>query len=479
MYMKKINLLITIASCMLLCALFALPSCDKMDDIQKKYVDRGEKNYLGIVDSIESYPGFGRVKLTWYINADPRIDQTIVYWNMRKDSVVLDFNRESPGLQKDSIILTDLPEGTSLFEFRNVNDEGETSLFSSASVTVWGPEFADGLPARSLIGFDYNYTASRYNLVLSPSAPGDSVIYSQIVYKTMQGLEKTIKINREVDSITLENFEDGGAFRFRTVFYLPEGIDTVYADYQEFKAPTAVSAKGVKLAINGSLDNQYFSRGGAAVSDADSLYEWNTDGDLNIYTFTGDGTLTLARTLPSAISRADFHYFFFYDADRFIGVDKDGRVFLLRDNGSGFDTLKTPSGGQYLGSGFHFMDYMPARGFFYTLTSSDGALRTWFAKNDATWDSPNGTTVGTGFTEYSSLALFNKQTLLAIDAEGRLWSFPISAKGAIGSKSRVGSGWNRFKKLVSVGTKLLAMEEDGDFYLFDDFNATDKFWIVD
>lgn len=478
MYMRKINFLIYVTFCFLGYTLFVLPSCDKMDDIQSKFVERGEQVYLGKVDSIEFYPGYGSVKLTWYVDADPRIDQTIIYWNMRKDSVVIDFNRTSPGLQKDSIVLEDLPEGTSLFEFRNVNDEGETSLYSSASVTVWGPEFADGLQSRGLTGFDYNYAELQYNLILTPSTAGDSVIYSQIVYKNTQGVEKTIKIDRAVDSVELNDFPDGGEFRLRTVFFLPQGIDTVYADYQKFTAPVAVSTSGVKLDLKGSMDNQYFNRKGATVNDADTLYEWNIDGDLSIYYFADDESLTLTRTLPSVISPNDYKYFFFYDANRFIGIDKNDYVYMLQDVGDKFEVLETPGGGAYLGSGFHFINYMPARGFFYTLTPADGSLRTWFAKNDATWDSPNGTTVGTGFTAYSPLVLFNKQTLLGVDSEGHLWSFPISAKGSIGSKRRIGSGWNRFKKLVSVGTKLLAMEEDGDFYLFDNFDAVDKFWIV-
>src|SRR5690606_12297077 len=107
-------------------------------------------------------PGFGRAKLTWYVGSDPKIDRTIIYWNMRQDSIVKEFARNTPGVQKDSIILDNLPEGSTLFEFRNMNNDGETSLYSSATVTVWGAEFGDGLRARSLNGFDFDYAQSTY-----------------------------------------------------------------------------------------------------------------------------------------------------------------------------------------------------------------------------------------------------------------------------------------------------------------------------
>src|SRR5690606_37926740 len=98
-----------------------LSSCDKMNDIQEEFTSREDQVYLGKVDSIRFYSGFGRAKITWYIGSDPKIDRTIIYWNMRKDSVVKDFIRNTSGVQKDSIILDNLPEGSTLFEFRNVN----------------------------------------------------------------------------------------------------------------------------------------------------------------------------------------------------------------------------------------------------------------------------------------------------------------------------------------------------------------------
>jgi hypothetical protein len=130
-----------------------------------------------------------------------------------------------------------------------------------------------------------------------------------------------------------------------------------------------------------------------------------------------------------------------------------------------------------MGTGFNFASFVPARGYFFSI-SSNGEMKTWFARDDATWGSPNGVKVGTEYDIYQPLVMFNIQTLLGVDADGYLWSFPTSVNGVIGSKSRIGSGWNRFKKIISIGTTLLCIEENGDSYVFENFNTTDKYWVV-
>lgn len=455
----------TFISAGILIAMFILASCSKMNDTQREFAERAEGIYLGKVDSIHSHPGFGRAKLTWYISADPRIEQTVIYWNKRKDSMVVDFKRTMDGIQQDSTIINDLEEGTTLFEFKNINSQGESSLVSSAPVMVWGTRFGDGLHSRKLIGFDYNYGQKIYSLNLTPAAPGDSVIYSQIDYKNDKGEEKLINIPRDSDNVVLNNFPQGGALLFRTVFFLPEGIDTVYNNYDTLYAPAATFDKGVKLTLTGTAETQYYSRG-------DSLYEWTSTGDINQYVFQSDGSLKKTKTMAGVISRTDYNFFFFYDADKFIGINTANQVVMLQEEGDDFSVVKA------FGNGFKFSNYIPGQGFFYSITPVTGDIRTWFAKDNATWDTPNGTTVGTGFDQYQPLMLFNYRYLLEVDQEGYLWSLPVSVDGKPGSRRRIGSGWTRFSKMISVGNRLLCMEPNGDFYIFDNFDPINKFWVV-
>src|SRR5690554_2364197 len=124
--MKQITNRLITALLVLFAALACIVSCVDMNEFQSQYHDTEERVYLGKVDSIKSISGFGRAMITWYVTADPKIEQTIIYWNQREDSIVRDFNRKTPGVQKDSIIIENLPEGSTLFEFRNVNSKGES-----------------------------------------------------------------------------------------------------------------------------------------------------------------------------------------------------------------------------------------------------------------------------------------------------------------------------------------------------------------
>lgn len=468
--MKRITKILFSTFSLIIFIVINLSSCDKMDDIQKVYADKAEKVYLGKVDSISYYPGFGRAKLVWQINADPKIGSTIIYWNNRRDSVVKEFSRSNSGIQKDSLILEDLPEGSSLIEFRNINDRGETSLFSSVTVTAWGSRFAEGLRARVLNSFDYDYGQLEYHLSLTPSAIGDSIVYSEIAYTTKQGSLITTRIDRTEDSIVLADFPDGGTFRFRTIFYPPEGIDTVRSEYLTYKAPTVVSDRGIKIALAGNATSKYFNYSG-------DLCEWTSNGSLIVYTIETNGSTTEKLRYTGLVSRTAFREFFFYDADRFIGISSGGAVSMYQIINGALSIVKTPTNTDAFGSGFNFNKFVPGKGFFYTIADANGEIKNWFALNNASFGSPNGTIEATGFT-HNPFAMFNYQALLGVDASGFLWSMSVSPSGALGSKSRNGSGWKRFTKIVSIGTRLYGLESNGDFYVFNNFNVSDNYWIV-
>ena len=126
----------------------------------------------------------------------------------------------------------------------------------------------------------------------------------------------------------------------------------------------------------------------------------------------------------------------------------------------------------YFGNGFLFQQFIPAKGFFYSINA--GAVRTWPIKNNAQFGAPLGTTVKTGYT-YEAV-LYQYKYLIGIDSEGLLVGYSVDPIGGLGSKSILGNGWDRFKRLVPYGSTLLAIDENGVFWKFN-FD-TNEFWIV-
>jgi hypothetical protein len=176
------------------------------------------------------------------------------------------------------------------------------------------------------------------------------------------------------------------------------------------------------------------------------------------------------------VPRETYRDFFFYDDGKFIGIGTNNQSFMLEIENYQLVFVKaTPSSSNNFGSGFTQSFFIPARGFMYTIQAS-GLMHSWFANNNATWGSPMSIKVADVFA-YKTAALFNYNTLIAIDNEGYLWSIPISTTGLFRGLSKIGSGWDRFLGIMTLGNKLYALDGNGDYYEFD-FNATDYYWVL-
>ena len=199
--MKKIIILFVWS---LVTIVLTFSSCDSMNDIHQKYLDLGEQIYPCKADSLSSFPGYGRVKLVWYVNADPKVEQTVIYWNERQDSIVKPFVRTVEGVQKDSAIVEGLAQGDYIFELINKNQFGERSLTTMVQGKSYGETYASGLRSRSFMdlsiaGFDPATQSSTVKITwdeVPEGCLGVTVRYK----KRSTGEEVTL----EVDNATTE-----------------------------------------------------------------------------------------------------------------------------------------------------------------------------------------------------------------------------------------------------------------------------------
>lgn len=231
----KTNRVIFLVLCLTFSYLFI--ACDSMEDINRIYSEKEEKVYLGKVDSIKTFAGLNKIKITWYISSDPRIKNTIVYWNMRQDSIVKPFNREKSGVQKDSIIIENLSGSNYYFEFRNVNDRGESSLFSSATGTTLGKKHLESLKNRTPTSIEYDAETFNTTVVLSPTIPEDFLVYSELKYLDKDGKEVSLIIDRDSISFIMENVPRRGKFQLRSVFSVGFDNEIFYSNYDSYDVP--------------------------------------------------------------------------------------------------------------------------------------------------------------------------------------------------------------------------------------------------
>lgn len=235
-----------------------LMQCESMTDTYQKYIDEGEKLYLGKTDSLIAMPGIGRIKLKWYVNSDPKIEETIIYWNMRQDSVVKTFQRKEEGMQTDSIIIEGLAEGLYTFELYNRNVRGDRSLFSSVQGEVYGENFISGLKNRAVastqvIAYDKDKQTSDVEVTWGPSPKGS--LGSKITYNKRSSGE-FVEVLAAADQTSITIYDVGNRLNnpddmleITTLYQFDNSIDILETKPQKEQI-CVFSASGVRKEYN-------------------------------------------------------------------------------------------------------------------------------------------------------------------------------------------------------------------------------------
>lgn len=234
---------------------FVFLRCSDMNDIHQKYIDEKETIYLGMTDSLIALSGEGRMKLKWFINADPKIEQTVIYWNMRQDSLVKTVARTEKGIQADSVIINNLPEGTYSFELFNRNERGERSLFSTVQGISYGDSYRETLKNRSIasmkiLAYDKNEQTSDVEITWGSRIY--ETIGTRISYtKRSSGEHTVVFVGADVSTTILEDVGNGlnnpaDILEISTRYFQENNLDTIIS-YPQKEQVCIYSATGKRF----------------------------------------------------------------------------------------------------------------------------------------------------------------------------------------------------------------------------------------
>ncbi|SMC57543.1 DUF4998 domain-containing protein [Pedobacter nyackensis] len=202
-----------------------LTSCDKgMYDVSGEFYHRGEDLYLGVVDSIKVKPGYNRAKLSWEIKADPRITKTVIYWNKRQDSTVVDVVRNNNGRVPMEIELKNLNEKDYIFEFIAKNDKGLFSIPKQISISVFGDVFIKGLKNRAVASITKQQNGDL-SIVWNPIA-SSSILYTTLKYEGIGGSQE-VRVENISNQTILKGVKPGSNIKVSTSFFLPGTLDVM------------------------------------------------------------------------------------------------------------------------------------------------------------------------------------------------------------------------------------------------------------
>lgn len=204
-------------------------SCTGADEYLK-FTEGGEISYTGKIDSLKFFPGRNRVKIEGLIISDPKVTELRVYWNRKKDSVVVPIARTS-GVDVVSKIIDNLPENIYNFEVRTFDAKGNSSISQNVTAQTYGERYQASLNDRKIItsklSSDFSLTIDFATMDLTTGA-----FATEVVYTDNSNVEHTVAVPVTQNQLVVPNYKIGSKFKQRSLFLpVKTAIDTFYTDF--------------------------------------------------------------------------------------------------------------------------------------------------------------------------------------------------------------------------------------------------------
>lgn len=250
-------------------------SCTKPDDY-KKYLGSEPQIYPGNADSLQAISGRYRIRLSWLLVSDPTITKSIVFWNDRKDSLIIPVKR-TDGIDTMKVIIDKLEEQTYTFEVFTYDKEGHKSVGNMVGGRVLGNNYEATLNnwvvSQSLIiKTEPPYSAAT---VLWNTFYLKGLIGAKVQYMDADGRQHSLFVPADSTGQTfavtnmLEKFVPGQSFNYSTIYSAETGsIDTFYAAWQT-----------VTPLVANQYEGSYHATGKRFNFDADGNYVSEVDID--------------------------------------------------------------------------------------------------------------------------------------------------------------------------------------------------------
>lgn len=227
-------------------------------------------------------------------------------------------------------------------------------------------------------------------------------------------------------------------------------LSTVYYVIHAVPAPGSIARK--QIGRIPSEARAVFGLGGKY------LIAVGADGRLTGYRYSG-GSLGKGAPLAGSENLAEMDAVFNFRDRKLVGLCRkagDGQLwsFPLGADGRSVGAVETVFGT----SGYNiFSDIIPHGNTLYCL-KPDGELMLYPLTDMMEWGS-GIRSLGSGWNY--SVVFGYKDSLIAVDNAGDMWKYPLLADGQTGLPRKIGSGWDRFPRIVVFGDDLLCIDKEG------------------
>jgi len=207
-------------------------SCDDYSDDYLKYVEGGERIYVGKMDSLFVFGGYNRVELGGNLPSDPKATEVRISWNNTNNSITVPLTGGTVG-ERFSTIIDNLPENIYSFQVRSYDNDGNRSVLSTVTGRVYGEGYVATLYNRP-ITLARLYSGNRYRITVDNMDRSTGVIGCEIVYTSRDtNTEKTLFVPIGDGEVLFTDWKSGTTMKYRTSFIPePTAIDTFYTPYE-------------------------------------------------------------------------------------------------------------------------------------------------------------------------------------------------------------------------------------------------------
>lgn len=231
----KINLMLFLA------IITFLSACNDENDNFNKYLANGERIYIAKTDSVKTFAGNERFLVTFFMN-DPRADIVCIYWNQKKDSLLVPIVAHDPLMPVTVMIGRNqktIPEGNYVLQFITRSKDMYKSVTVESIVNVYGTRFASSLLSR--LNKTVSYAAATSILSLTwGGAMNDKEKGIILSYWNKLNVAKDTMLSTTALMTTtiLKNVDKTKPVTFKTI-YVPEkaAIDTFFTSVKPIVIP--------------------------------------------------------------------------------------------------------------------------------------------------------------------------------------------------------------------------------------------------
>ncbi|WP_160171302.1 DUF4998 domain-containing protein [Flavobacterium seoulense] len=205
-------------------------SCSSNADDYLKHVEGGAISYTGKIDSLKIFSGRNRVKVQGLIISDPKVSELRMYWNAKRDSVVVPINRTS-GIDQIATLVENLPENIYNFEVRTFDIKGNSSISQNVTAQTFGVRYQASLVDRKIIN---SSLSSNLSLTIDFAAMDltTGAFATEIIYIDNLDVEHTVTVPVTQNQLVVPNYKIGSKFKQRSLFLpVKTAIDTFYTDF--------------------------------------------------------------------------------------------------------------------------------------------------------------------------------------------------------------------------------------------------------